>query len=609
MNSVKITPQERRLTLGSLMVVLLLSALDQTVVGTAMPRIVAELHGLELISWVTTAYMLTSTVLVPIYGKLSDLYGRKPILVFGVILFLLGSMLCGMSGEFGSLPLLGGGMTQLIAFRALQGLGGAALFTSTFTIIADLYSPRERGRVMGVFASVIGFSMVVGPLVGGFLTDHGTMSLMGTTIAGWRLIFYVNLPVGLVALFMIIVKMPQLSHRASGRIDLIGAAVFIAAVVPFLLALTWGGRRYAWDSWEILGLFGFSAIALIAFIAVEIGKPNALIPLGLFRNRVFAIANLAGFFVNMAFMGVILFLPLYMQVVQGVDATRSGLSILPMIAGLMGTSLLSGQLSSRTGRYKPFIVAGYIATLAGVIVLAGIGPDTTTLDLGWRMFLMGAGLGPTQSLFNVAIQNAVPISQVGIATSSSQFFRQIGSTIGVTLFGTFLTASLAVELPKHVPNIPGMSGAKLDLTEAQTQAMNPVRIRERIGKLFDFQFGIINRAFHGDEAAAQSVLRNPLLPESLKADLRAADGSPAGKESVERTLMTIRLGFDDRATKLAGQLERGVKEAFAASIAATFRNSWVIVFLGVLTALFLPEVPLRHRASAEAEEARVASAA
>jgi len=597
--TVAVTPQERRLTLAALMAVLLLSTLDQTVVGTAMPRIVAELHGLELISWVTTAYMLTSTVLVPIYGKLGDLYGRKPILIFGVGMFLFGSALCGMAGEFGRLPLLGGGMTQLIVFRGVQGIGGAALFTSTFTIIGDLFSPRERGRVMGVFASVIGFSMVMGPLVGGFFTDHGTIQAMGGSVAGWRLVFYINLPVGLLALFMIVVKMPQLGHKATGRIDLLGAAIFVTSVVPFLLALTWGGRLYAWTSPEEIGLLAVAVAALVAFLLVEIGKPDALIPLALFRNRVFTIANMTAFLVNMAFMGVILFLPLYMQVVQGVDATRSGLSMLPMMAGLIGTSILCGQLSSRTGRYKPFIIAGYVFVMLGVIALAGIGPDTSTADLGWRMFLMGAGLGPTQSLFNVAIQNAVPIAQVGIATSASQFFRQIGSTIGVTLFGAILTGNLAAELPRHVPNIPGLAATKLDLTEAQAQAMNPHRIRDRIEALFDAQYQVIDRAFHGDAAATETVLANPLLPEALKADLRAAGGNP----DIDRTLGTIKRGFDDRAAALSTRIERGVKEAFSISIAALFKSSWGIVLLGILVAAFLPELPLRHRMPADAPQA------
>ena len=585
-----VTPQERRLTLAALMVVLLLSSLDQTVVGVAMPRIIAELHGLSLIAWLTTAYMLTSTVFVPIYGKLSDLYGRKTILVFGICVFLSGSMLCGMSGEFGDLPLIGGGMNQLILFRAIQGVGGAALFTMTFTIIADLFEPRERGKFMGIFASVFGVSLVLGPLAGGFFTDLGTVHILGYGFAGWRGVFYVNLPIGLLALFMILVKMPRIGRRVPGRVDYLGALFFMAAVVPFLLALTWG-NSHGWASTRVLGAYAFALLSLVAFLAVEIGNKDALMPLGLFRIRVFAIGNSAAFLVSMAFMGVISFLPLYMQVVRGVSATNSGLSMLPLLGGLMGTSVISGFLASKTGRYKPFILAGYVGVLAGVLLLSGIGPDTSTFDLGWRMFIVGIGIGPTQSLFNLAIQNAVPVSQIGTATSTSQFFRQIGSTIGVTVFGTILTGNLMVELPKQLPTVPGMSVGKLDLGEAQSQAMNPNRIHDRVAQAFDDQYRQFDLAYHGDQAAIDAVLANPSVPDSMKTKLRAGDTGDA-----DRTLRTIRLALDHRLPELVAQLDRGTKVAFSNAITGMYRNSWVIVFAGILIVLFLPEIPLRQRA-------------
>jgi EmrB/QacA subfamily drug resistance transporter len=585
-----VTPQERRLTLAALMVVLLLSSLDQTVVGVAMPRIIAELHGLSLIAWLTTAYMLTSTVFVPIYGKLSDLYGRKTILVFGIVVFLLGSWLCGASGEFGDLPLIGGGMNQLILFRAIQGIGGAALFTMTFTIIADLFEPRERGKFMGIFASVFGISLVLGPLAGGFFTDLGTVSLFGQEFAGWRGVFYVNVPIGLLALFMIAFKMPTLGRRVPGRVDYLGAIFFMAAVTPFLLALTWG-NQYGWLSPRVLSSFGAAIVSLGIFFAVEVGNPDALMPLGLFRNRVFSIANAAAFLVSMAFMGVISFLPLYMQVVRGVDATKSGLSMLPLLGGLMATSVLSGFLASKTGRYKPFILAGYVGVLVGVILLSRIGPDTTTLDLGWRMFIVGIGIGPTQSLFNLAIQNAVPAAQIATATSTSQFFRQIGSTVGVTLFGTMLTGSLLVELPKQLPAIPGMSTAKVDMGEAQSQAMNPNRIHDKVAQAFDDQYNQFDRAYHGDQAAVAAVLDNPAVPDGMKTKLRAGDTANA-----EQTLKAIRQALDHRLPDLVAKLERGTKVAFSNAITSMFKNSWAIVALGIAIAVFLPEIPLRQRA-------------
>ena len=601
MTALTVTPEQRRLTLAALMAVLLLSSLDQTIVGVAMPRIIAELHGLGLIAWVSTAYLLTSTVFVPIYGKLSDLYGRKTILVFGVCLFLFGSVLCGLSGELGDLPLLGGGMNQLILFRAIQGIGGAALFTMTFTIIADLFEPRERGRVMGVFASVFGVSMVLGPLAGGFFADLGMVHILGYDIAGWRGVFYVNLPIGLIALFMIVVKMPRLGTLIPGRVDYWGAVFFLAGVAPFLLSLTWGSI-YGWASPRVLIGFGAAALSFAAFFLVERGNDHALMPLGLFRNRVFSVANMAGFLVNMAFMGVITFLPLYMQVVRGVDATRSGLSMLPLLLGLIGTSVISGLLASKTGRYKPFILAGYVFVLIGVILLAGIGPDTSSMDLGWRMLVLGIGIGPTQSLFNLAIQNAVPPRQIATATSTSQFFRQIGATIGVTIFGTLFVSNLKVELPRHLPNIPGMADTKLDMGEAQSQAMNPNRIRERVDQAFDQQYAIFDRAYHGDAEAVQSVLANPAIPDAMKDRLRAGDTADSDK-----TLKAIRQGLDHRAPILAAELERGTKVAFSASVSGMFRNSWAIVVLGILIALFLPEIPLRHRA--KTEEAPVAAVA
>jgi EmrB/QacA subfamily drug resistance transporter len=485
-----------------------------------MPRIVSELHGLSLIAWLSTAYMLTSTVFVPIYGKLSDLYGRKTILVFGICVFLLGSMLCGLSA----------GMNQLILFRAIQGVGGAALFTMTFTIIADLFEPRERGKFMGIFASVFAVSLVLGPLAGGFFTDLGMVRLLGHDVAGWRGVFYVNLPIGLLALFLIIVKMPSVGQKSPGRVDYVGAIFFMAAVTPFLLALTWG-NGFGWTSARVLISFGASLASLVVFYLVEAGNPDALIPLGLFTNRVFSIANAAGFLIGMAFMGVISFLPLYMQVVRGVSATNSGLAILPLLGGLMSTSIASGFLASRTGRYKPFILAGYVFVLAGVLLLARIGPDTSIADLGWRMFIMGIGIGPTQSLFSLAIQNAVPVAQIATATSTSQFFRQIGSTVGVTVFGTLLIGNLLVELPKQLPSLPGVSVGKIDMAEAQTQAMNPNRIHDRVAQAFDDQYTQFDHAWHGDPAAVEAVLANPAVPEGMKTKLRAGD-----TEDADRTL-------------------------------------------------------------------------
>ncbi|MFL6575465.1 MAG: MDR family MFS transporter, partial [Povalibacter sp.] len=505
--------------LWALVVVLLLSALDQTIVSTAMPRIVEQLRGMSMYAWVTTSYLLTSTVMVPIYGKLSDLYGRKPILITGVLLFLLGSVLCGLAGEFGDVPLLGGGMMQLVLFRALQGLGGGALMTMTFAIIADLFPPRERGKFFGLFGAVFGLATVIGPFIGGFFTDHGTVTWLGKEIAGWRWVFYVNLPLGLLALFMIIYRMPTLRHPGGGRVDYVGALLLILCITPLLLALTLGGTAYAWDSPRIIGFFATAAIAFLVFMLVELRMKDAILPLHLFTIKAFRVPVLASFVVGMAFLGVVLFMPLYMQVVQGISATQSGLALLPLMAGLIVSSMVCGRLVTRIGRYKPFMVGGGILLLLGVLSLTMIGADTTQRDLAWRLALTGIGLGPAQNLFSLVIQNAVPVKDLGAATGMSQFSRQIGSTVGVAIFGTFLTHSLTSELPRHVPLLPGETAHTLDLGYVQSQAMDSTRTRDTVDDVLQRRFLMIERAYHGDAAATQDVLADTRLPEQVKAPL------------------------------------------------------------------------------------------
>lgn len=435
------TPQERRITVIALLIVLLLSALDQTVVSTAMPRIIASLKGLDLYSWVTTVYLLTSTVMVPIWGKLGDLYGRKHILIAGVLIFVAGSWLCGLSGNLGNL--FGGGMIQLIVFRGLQGIGGGALFTSAFAVIADLYPPRERGKLSGLFGAMFGVASVFGPLIGGFLTQHGTARFGAVTIEGWRWVFYVNLPLSVAALFMIIAKTPALGVGKGGKIDVLGALLVLTAFVPLLLALSWGGHAYAWTSPRVLGLFALTVVSLILFVVVELRAPEPILPLELFRVRVVTASNIAAFLLNMCFMGVVTFLPLYLHLGLGVPATQSGVVLLPLMLGLILTATLSGRLVSRTGRYKPFMLGGGATLLLAILLLTQLGPRTGPLDISWRVFLLGMGLGPAQSLFSLAVQNAVPMDRIGVATSSAQFFRQIGATVGTAVFGAVLIAALA----------------------------------------------------------------------------------------------------------------------------------------------------------------------
>lgn len=446
MHKREFTVAERRITLAGVMMVFLLSALDQTIVATAMPVIISQLHGLHLYAWVTTSYMLAVTVMVPIWGKLGDLHGRKSILIWGIGLFLLGSWLSGLAGEFGELPILGGGMIQLIVFRVIQGLGGGALFTTAFAIIADLFPPRERGKFAGIFGSVFGLASAIGPLIGGYFTDHGTVTIAGHVVDGWRWVFYVNLPVGLAALFMVVAKMPVLSHGTKGQIDYPGAVLIVAASVALLLALTFGGQQYAWTSPMVLGLFGISIIATVLFVAVEARVPDPILHLELFRNPVFTWANIAGFFSSMSFLSVIAFLPLFMQLGQGIPATNSGLATLPLMLGLIAAAALAGRFVSKTGRYKPFMLAGVVTVLIAVFLMSLIDRNTSLSSLAWRMALLGIGLGPLQSLFGIAVQNAVTMDKMGVVTSANQFFRQIGSTVGVAIFGTLLTNEMNARL-------------------------------------------------------------------------------------------------------------------------------------------------------------------
>jgi EmrB/QacA subfamily drug resistance transporter len=454
------TDAERKITIIGVMIVFLLSALDQTIVSTAMPVIISQLHGLELYAWVTTAYLLSSTVMVPIWGKLGDLYGRKPILLAGIGLFLFGSWLSGLAGEFGTLPILGGGMVQLIVFRAIQGLGGGALFTTAFAIIADLFPPRERGKFAGLFGGVFGVASAVGPLLGGYFTEHGTVSIAGHTVEGWRWVFYLNLPIGLIALFMVIAKMPKLSHAAKGSIDYLGAVLIVAACVPLLLALTFGGQKYPWGSPVVVGLFSMFVICTVLFIVVEKRVKDPIIHMELFSNKVFAWANTAGFFSSMSFLSVVAFLPLFMQLGQGVQATTSGLSTLPLMVGLIAAATVSGRLVTRTGRYKPFMLVGMSVLLIATFLMSQMTYHTTRLDLAWRMAILGIGLGPLQSLYGVAIQNAVPMNRIGVVTSANQFFRQIGSTVGVAIFGTLLTNDLNSKLTAWAASV-GVSSMNL----------------------------------------------------------------------------------------------------------------------------------------------------
>ena len=419
---------------------LFLSALDQTIVATALPRIVRDLNGLSLYAWVTTAYLLTSTATVPIYGKLSDLYGRKPILVFGIVVFLFGSVLCGLAGSsiFGEAL---GGMLQLVVFRAIQGIGAGAFASTAFSIIADLYPPQERGKYQGILGAVYGISSVIGPLLGGFLTDH----------ASWRWVFYVNLPVGLAALALILSKMPTLASGTKASVDVLGATLVVIFTVPLLLALTWGADgSYGWASPTLIGLFVLSALALAAFVFVEARHENPILPLRFFQNPTFAWAVTARFFIGAVFLGALLFLSLYLVNVQGVSATQAGTAVIPLTIGLIIGALGAGNLASRLGAYKGLIVAGVTLVLLGFALLSTLTASTPYALVVLYMMLLGLGFGPVLPLYTLALQTSVNPWEIGVATATGQFFQSMGGTIGTAILGAVLSATLTGGLKTDV---------------------------------------------------------------------------------------------------------------------------------------------------------------
>ncbi|MCB2408698.1 MDR family MFS transporter [Hymenobacter lucidus] len=459
-----LTRRSRLLTLAGVLLALFLSSLDQTIVATALPRIVADLHGFDRFAWVATAYLVASTALVPVYGKLADMYSRRNIEVTAILIFLLGSALCGLAGEFGTLPLLGDGMSQLIIFRAVQGLGGAGLLAMAFIIIADLFPPAERGKYQGFVGATFGLSAVLGPFLGGLLTDHGSGIIPG--LAGWRLVFYVNLPLGLLALWFILTKMPRLKPRGEKKpLDYLSALLLITGLVPLVLGLQLNKAQHAWTSPLTLSLFGGAAVALVLFVLRSLRCANPILELRLFRNPVFRAANIATFLLGGAFLSIVIFEPLFMINVVGVSATQAGVSLIPLSLGVVLGSMLAGQMVARFGHYKRWMLAGGLVLLVGQSLLA-----TMPATIGYGQVLLyvlicGAGLGPSMPLYTLAIQNAIEPCFTGQATSASQFFRQIGGAMAAAVLGTILTLSLAEHLPAS-----SAAGAATTISAAAAEA-------------------------------------------------------------------------------------------------------------------------------------------
>jgi len=442
---------------------ILLAALDQTIVGPAMPKIIGDLNGFEHYAWVFTAYMLTSTISVPIFGKLGDMYGRKWFFIGGIIVFLIGSMLCGQAND----------IWQLIGFRALQGLGGGIMFANAFTIIGDLVPPADRGRWQGMFGAVWGLASVLGPTVGGQITDN----------LNWRWVFYVNVPVGLIALAVLLTTFPNMKPAGIRKaIDWAGAGTLIAGLTPLLIGLSLGGSKdWAWGSINTLGLFGVGVAFLLAFLFIESRAKEPIIPLDLFKNRTFTLSVITVFLTGMGMFGAISYIPLFIQGVQGDSATSSGNAITPMMLSLVAASVISGQLLSRTGKYRILGIVGMSLLTVGLLLLSTMSLSTARWQTIIFMIIMGFGLGIAMPLYTLVVQNAFPANRLGVVTSATTFFRSIGGTVGIAILGSVVNnrfqgetvAQLAKLNPQLAARIPAAMLSNLNpqaLVNTQAQA-------------------------------------------------------------------------------------------------------------------------------------------
>lgn len=451
-------PQQRsvRVVVLALMIAMLLAMLDNLIVGTAMPTIVGDLGGLEHLSWVVTAYTLATAASTPIWGKLGDMYGRKGIFLTSIVIFLIGSVLSGMSQDMG----------QLIGFRAVQGLGAGGLMVGVMAIIGDLVPPRERGKYQGMMAGVMAIAMIGGPLVGGTITDH----------LGWRWSFYINLPLGAVALAMItiVLHLPK-RERTKAKVDYLGAGLLTVGITAIVLVTTWGGSEYDWNSAVIMELIAIGVAALAGFLFVETKAAEPIIPLHIFRNANFTLMSVVGFMAGFVMFGAVLYLPLFQQSVQGASATNSGLLLLPMLLAMMIVSLVAGRITTSSGRYKIFPIMGSILMVTGLFLLSQMDTGTTRFTSGVYMAVLGAGMGFLMQITMLVAQNSVELKDMGVASSSTTLFRTLGSSFGVAIMGALFTGRVSDEMASRGGAGATMHGAQLD---AASLAKLPAPVRE-----------------------------------------------------------------------------------------------------------------------------------
>ena len=500
-----LTHRQILVVFSGLVLSMLLAALDSTIVATALPTIVSELGGLEHLAWVVTAYLLAQTVVTPLYGKLGDLYGRKRVLQTAIVLFLAGSVLCGLSQT----------MTQLIAFRAIQGLGGGGLIVTTQAAVADIIPARDRGRYMGIFGAAFGVSSIAGPLLGGYFTTH----------LSWRWIFYINLPVGIIALSVIAATLPGVSRRAQHQIDYAGALLLATVLSTITLYTDFGGATFPWSAPLMIGLLAVCIVALVLLLFAERRAREPVLPLSLFRNRAFTTTIAVGAIVGFAMFGSVTYMPVFLQVVTGATPTSSGLLMVPMMGGMLTTSIVSGQIISRRGRYKVFPIAGTITTSAGLLLLSRMTEHTTRSQAALFMLVLGLGMGMTMQVLVLAVQNAVDHRDVGVATSGATLFRFIGGSIGTAVLGAIFASRLASNLASTFP--PG-SPARASGVNLQVLASLPPPARAAFVTAFAGSIqAIFSIAFW---VASVGVIVSLLIPEKPLRATVAAHASNVGEE-------------------------------------------------------------------------------
>jgi len=556
---------------AGLMLVMLMAALDQTIVATALPTIVGDLGGLNQLSWVVTAYLLAQTIVTPLYGKLGDMVGRKVVLQVGLVIFLIGSALCGLAQN----------MTMLILFRGLQGLGGGGLMVSTMAAIGDVVSPRERGRYQGYFGAAFGVASVLGPLLGGALTSG----------VSWRAIFYVNLPIGVIAFLVLQATLPSRKSNERQHIDWLGAGLLAGALASLVLGCTWGGTTYPWGSAQILGLFAAAIVLLIAFTVVESRAREAVLPPALFRIRTFSISSAMGLVVGFALFGSITYLSLYLQDVLGSSPTAAGLQTLPLMAGLLLTSIGSGQIITRTGHYRTFPIVGTGIMVVGLVLLSRLGVHTSHALASAYMFVLGLGLGCVMQVLVLAVQNAVDYAQLGVATSGATLFRSIGGTVGTAVLGTIfnnrLDANLRSAFAGHSNAALNGASSSSGLSKAQLERLPPALH-------LDYLHAFTNSLSTVFEVAAAigacAFVLSWLLPENKLRDTATASTGVGEAFAVPREVqsraeaaraLSVLIGRDKRRQLVANAAARAGVELSPAAV-------WLITLLQDDPAMNIP---------------------